>query len=833
MRKIFLAIGVLFAISVCSIASTPDDYNNTVFSEEVSTNPDSLIDLKVYLKNNDYNVKSVQFTIVLPDSVDFVVNGSDYSFNRSYLLTDDWTVSVRTKKGDKPNTAIVLIYNISDINSIIPVGVNELMTLKLKVNHDVASGTKLVEVNQITLTDGDGNEHTDMRMKVSSSIVITMPQFSIKYYLDGTIYDTYSVPYGSIIELLELSDREGYSFSGWQDAPLTMPDHDIAISGFFIPNYYRLSWIVDSVTILTDSVKYGDVLKIIDSPTKEGYTFSGWSEIPSVMPASDVEITGSFSVNSYNLVYTLDGEPYKTLVLNYGSSIIAEPNPIREGYTFSGWSGEPSTMPAGDVEITGFFNINTYNLVYKVDGATYKSLSVIYGNEIIPEVTPVKEGYTFSGWSEIPSTMPAGDVEISGTFSVNSYNLVYIVDGETYKSMTVEYGSSIIAEPEPVKEGSTFSGWSGVPSTMPARDVEITGSFDSNSYKLIYKLDGEIYKSSIVKYGSEITAEPAPVREGYTFSGWSEIPSTMPSSDVEITGTFSVNSYNLVYKIGDEIYKTTIVEYGSSIIAEPNPEKEGYTFSGWSEIPSVMPAGDLVVSGLFSVNYHELRYKIDGEIYKTDSVAYGSTIIAENAPAIVGYIFSGWDGIPVTMPDYDVEVTGSFSVNSYNLVYKVDGIEYRTLTLAYGTEIVAESAPTREGYTFSGWSDIPATMPASDVEVTGSFVVNSYLLTVIVDGEVFYSDSVAYGTTLADYVEMLTDKGIDLSQWEYYGEIDTMVMPAHDVVINALLDAVRPIQTDANRLVVYDLNGKKLEVDDISALPTGIYIINGRKYVLQ
>ena len=79
--------------------------------------------------------------------------------------------------------------------------------------------------------------------------------------------------------------------------------------------------------------------------------------------------------------------------------------------------------------------------------------------------------------------------------------------------MSVEYGSSIIAESEPTKEGSTFSGWSGVPSTMPARDVEITGSFDSNAYKLIYKLDGEIYKSSIVKYGSEITAEPAPVRE--------------------------------------------------------------------------------------------------------------------------------------------------------------------------------------------------------------------------------------------------------------------------------------------------------------------------------
>jgi predicted metalloenzyme YecM len=407
-----------------------------------------------------------------------------------------------------------------------------------------------------------------------------------------------------------------------------------------------------------------------------------------------------------------------------------------------------------------------------LDGVLYKSSIVIFGSSITAEPAPAKEGYTFNGWSEIPSTMPANDVEVSGSFSINSYMLTYKIDGEVYMTLTAEYGSSITAEPAPVKEGYTFSGWNDIPATMPASDVEVTGTFSINSYNLVYKIGDEPYKTTIVEYGSSIIAEPNPDKEGYTFSGWSEIPATMPANDVEVTGYYRINAYNLIYVIEGEVYKTITVEYGSSITPEPFPSKDGYTFSGWSEIPSVMPAGDLVVSGLFSVNYHELRYKIDGEIYKTDSVTYGSTIIAENAPAIVGYIFSGWDGIPVTMPDYDVEVTGSF-------------------------------------------------------------VVNSYLLTVIVDGEVFYSDSVAYGTTLADYVEMLTDKGIDLSQWEYYGEIDTMVMPAHDVVINALLDAVRPIQTDANRLVVYDLNGKKLEVDDISALPTGIYIINGRKYVLQ
>ena len=57
------------------------------------------------------------------------------------------------------------------------------------------------------------------------------------------------------------------------------------------------------------------------------------------------------------------------------------------------------------------------------------------------------------------------------------YKLTYMVDGETYKTYSLHYGDAIAAEPEPVKEGYAFSGWSEVPATMPARDVVVRGSF--------------------------------------------------------------------------------------------------------------------------------------------------------------------------------------------------------------------------------------------------------------------------------------------------------------------------------------------------------------------
>ena len=75
---------------------------------------------------------------------------------------------------------------------------------------------------------------------------------------------------------------------------------------------------------------------------------------------------------------------------------------------------------------------NSYNVTYKIDGEVYATYSVECFSEIPMPDTPTKEGHTFSGWSEAPETMPANDIEITGSFSVNTYKITYIVDGEVY-----------------------------------------------------------------------------------------------------------------------------------------------------------------------------------------------------------------------------------------------------------------------------------------------------------------------------------------------------------------------------------------------------------------
>ena len=65
-------------------------------------------------------------------------------------------------------------------------------------------------------------------------------------------------------------------------------------------------------------------------------------------------------------------------------------------------------------------------------------------------------------------------------------------------------------------------------------------SISSCSFKLTYQVDGAVYKTYEYKYGTTINPEPAPTKEGYTFSGWSEIPETMPAHDVTVTGSFDL-----------------------------------------------------------------------------------------------------------------------------------------------------------------------------------------------------------------------------------------------------------------------------------------------------
>ena len=587
----------------------------------------------------------------------------------------------------------------------------------------------------------------------------------------------------------------------------------------------------------------GTSLNLIATPD-EGHYFSGWSDgstenpRPLVVGTEDVALTATFALSQYHLTYTLDGETYKESDVLYGTTLTPEANPVKEGHTFSGWQGLPATMPAHDVEVTGNFTINSYKAVFKIGDDVIDTKTIVFGDAVTAPEAPAKEGHTFAGWQDVPATMPACDIEVKGSYTVNKYNLVYKVDGAEHKSLEVEFGTTLTAEPNPVKEGHTFSGWQGLPATMPAHDVEVTGNFTINSYKAVFKIGDDVIDTKTIVFGDAVTAPEAPAKEGHTFAGWQDVPATMPARDIEIQGSYTVNKYAITYKVDGAEYKVVEVAFGTTIVPEAAPEKEGYTFSGWQGLPETMPAHAVEATGTFSINSYKAVFKIGDEIIDTKTIVFGDAVTAPEAPAKEGHTFAGWQDVPATMPAHDIEIQGSYTVNKYALTYKVDGEEYKVVEVEFGATIVPEADPVKEGYTFSGWQGLPETMPANDVEVTATFSINSYRLTVYLDGEIYLEKTLEYGAAIElPDPKLPTDR--EFEGWDI--EVPA-TMPAHDVEIRGttrIVSGLAAIFADSEtHLTVYTTNGVLLFRDKTvreasPLLKPGIYIVNGRKLVVK
>ena len=143
----------------------------------------------------------------------------------------------------------------------------------------------------------------------------------------------------------------------------------------------------------------------------------------------------------------------------------------------------------------------------------------------------------------------------------------------------------------------------------------------SKYFTMVYKIDGVDYKSYDIEYEATITPEAKPEKEGYTFSGWSEIPATMPAYDVTVTGSFSVNSYTVTFKYGDEVLSTESVDYGAEIPLPESLDSDRYTLIEWLDVPATMPAYDIVIQASFTDAIRGIKANAqDAEYYQLNGI---------------------------------------------------------------------------------------------------------------------------------------------------------------------------------------------------------------------
>lgn len=631
--------------------------------------------------------------------------------------------------------------------------------------------------------------------------------FDAKFYLDAAkteLHATESVEFGAAITAPTEPSKTGYTFKGWSlDGSTVLADlGTMDTEGKdFIAVFEALSSGVtfyDGDTVLeTKTGNFGDKINAIDDPPKAGYTFAGWVyangdavTFPVTLGLDPISVYAKWTANPIFIEF-YDGESIISGgEQNCGEAIAAPEAPTKAGYNFVGWvdaegNAMPATVPTADAKYYTKYEAANYNVTFKADGETVRSEEALFGSTIVPPDAPSKVGNTFKGWAvegttdivtfDDNTTVPVGGVTYVAIFEVNTYKITYYVDNVIVNVDEYKYGDKVTEYKYTPEAGASFGGWTTtIPETMPANDVNIYGTTSTNAYTVIFNINGEEYTRLSFNYGETVTAPAYTVSEGYSFSGWN-LPETMPAENITLDATLTKNSYFVKYYLfeGDtETYAEFTVSYGDVIPVPDEPQKPGYQFQGWDYEnlgTATMPAQALNIYANMAKEEYAIEFEgADGTIVSDWIGYYGDVINADQAPEVTkeGSRFVGWtvNGVDVTFPytvTGDTTFVPKFTTNGYILTYIVDGAVYSRETYDFGAALPAADTPTKVGYTFSGWDrETPATMPAEDITISGSFTPNKYDAT-------FYKDGVLIATVPTDFGQVPVAPTEDLEKVGY------------------------------------------------------------------
>lgn len=664
-----------------------------------------------------------------------------------------------------------------------------------------------------------------LTIRVDQGITITkvslvagdIPMYTLTFSVDGNAYATQSLEAGATPTLpANNPTKEGYRFLRWDGVPATMPAESVTATALFA-QLFTLTYVVDGNTVKTEQLIEGETPTPPADPTKQDYVFVEWTGLPETMPAENKTVEAAFAVRKYDVKFYLDGELVETVQYAPGETIAEKEAPdARTGYTFSGWSGYPENkvMPKWDVNISGQFNKNHHYIVYNKDGNYYDGkYNIPYGATIdpdyLPENNPTKDGYVFDHWEGLPETMPDQDLTVEAVFVSTSapetptHALKIVVDGnEETKQVPEGAALSGYLPANPTKTGYTFDVWSNMPEgdVMPTEDWEVTATFTINQYTITYMMDGEQYGDvATYDFGAPITAPAAPSKDGFTFTGWDNLPETMPADNLTINALF-----DKILNIGENetvIWDGTpaIVYGGENNLFVKNTDDwltstdEGSILRIYADFTAAdnwklwTGCGDWSHPTFVDVPSADLTQKSTNSCYNKEKGCFEFEFNDVTKQNLLNHILSDGTAMSISfwgLNIYKVTYEPSVNVPKHTLTFMMDDQQtvIETMQVAEGAEIPAITPPTKTGYVFSSWANMPLSgnMPASDLTLVAVFTEATYTLTFKIGDEVYGEPTqLAYGAPITAPTDVPERTGYTFSGWQNVPE----TMPAQDLTI--------------------------------------------------
>lgn len=184
-----------------------------------------------------------------------------------------------------------------------------------------------------------------------------------------------------------------------------------------IPLVTFLDW--DGTVIDAVHVDYEEAAPAPADPTREGYTFTGWDKDFSTI-TEDLTVTALYEINQYYVEFRdWDNTLLKEETVDWNTAAVAPADPARDWYTFLGWDKDFSAVRE-DMVITARYasgRVVEYELLF----SNSIDHSEIATKEIAIEfpVPPTIEGFTFVGWRTVAGMLDDG-IEIEAVYYANT-----------------------------------------------------------------------------------------------------------------------------------------------------------------------------------------------------------------------------------------------------------------------------------------------------------------------------------------------------------------------------------------------------------------------------
>ena len=532
----------------------------------------------------------------------------------------------------------------------------------------------------------------------------------------------------------------------------------------------------------TQIIEVGNAATALWEPEREGYTFIGWDKDFSNIQAN-LTVTAQYEKNKYVVTFLdYDGTSLDSQEVEHGQSAVAPAEPVRTGYTFTGWDKEFDIVTQ-NMDVTAQYALKVWTVTYlNYDNSLIGTEQVVNGEDAKGMVA-TRVGWIFGQWYNtknfeyVDLKNITSDMTVKAEFSGEIlFDVIYRVEGVTTFQIQTVFGfdaSQIYYNPTnypliPQKESDdvydyTFVGWTPEVSYVTENIVQ-EAVFEASLRKFTVKFvdwNDTTLSEQIVEYGSEAET-PTPERTGYTFTGWDKDFSFV-TSDLTVKAQYTINTYSVTFVDYDDavLRAAQVVEYGSDAVPPADPVRKGYTFTGWApDYKNV--ASNLIVKAQYTINSYTVTFvDHEGKELSSATLDYGTMPTPPQAPVREStvqydYTFKGWSPEVVAVSgDATYTATYTETLRKYTIAFvDHEGKELSSATLDYGTMPTPPQAPVRESteqydYTFKDWSpEVVAVSGDATYTATYTETLRQYTIRFLnFDGSELQSSEWEYGTT--------------------------------------------------------------------------------------